>query len=293
LRQQILRQHGAFSIDREGTDLAALRKAREILQHERYPLAIFPEGEVYHLNERLTPFREGPAAIGVMAARKGSRPVACVPCAMRYYYVQDPTRDLCELMNRLEESLHWRPRRDLSLPQRIYHLAEGALALKEVEIMGQTSTGCLPQRIQSLIEFVLGRVECRHDLCPADKSVPERVKAARHELISKLESLAVDDPQRAALMEELDVVFLVVQAFSYPGDYVSENPSIERIAETLDKFEEDLLGVKTATIRGGRRAVVTFGEPIIVPTGVKHNITPRELTQSLQDRVAELLHAEE
>ena len=71
LRQKILRHHGAFSIDREGTDLSALKKAREVLQEAPYPLAIFPEGEVYHLNERLNPFREGPAAIALMAARKG------------------------------------------------------------------------------------------------------------------------------------------------------------------------------------------------------------------------------
>lgn len=289
LRQQILRHHGAFSVDREGTDLTALRQAREVLQNEPHPLVVFPEGEVYHLNDRLTPFREGPAAVAIMAAKKGTRPIACVPCGMKYSYVEDPTPELAELMDRLEQSLHWRPRPDLSLPQRIYHLAEGVLALKEVEILGKTSAGPIPDRIHSLIEFVLGRVECRHELPTDNKTVPQRVKAARQHVIAKLNELPPDVPAHQLLIEDLDDLFLVVQAFSYPGDYVSERPTVERIAETLDKFEEDLLGVKTATIRGARRAVVTFGEPIVVQPGNRPDITTQQLTQLLQDHVASIL----
>jgi len=39
----------------------------------------------------------------------------------------------------------------------------------------------------------------------------------------------------------MDDLFFVIQLYSYPGDYVAERPVIERIAETLDKFEEDVL----------------------------------------------------
>lgn len=293
LRAHILRQHGAFSIDREGTDLAALRKAREVLESEPYPLAIFPEGEVYHLNERITPFREGPAAIALMAARKASRSISCVPCAIRYHYIQDPTAELSEVMDRLEESLHWRPRRDLSLQERIYHLAEGALALKEVEILGGTQTGPLVERINNLIDFLLCRIECLNGLSASGKSTPERVKEARRALIERLKALPQDDAEREGVLEELDDLFLVVQAYSYPGDYVSEKPSIERIAETVDKFEEDLLGLKTATIRGSRRAEVFFSEPILVPSSKKDGVTPTSLTQSLQDGVEQLLRQSE
>ncbi|MCA9190516.1 MAG: 1-acyl-sn-glycerol-3-phosphate acyltransferase [Planctomycetales bacterium] len=289
LRQKILRHHGAFSVDREGTDMSALRKAREVLQSEPFPLAIFPEGEVYHLNERLTPFRDGPAALAMMAAKKGNRPIACVPCSMRYYYVHDPTHQLLELMDRLEESLHWRPRRHLKLSDRIYHLAQGAIALKEIEILGHSCSGSLPDRIHGLIEFLLGRIENQHSLPGHSKSIPERVKAARHAVIAKLESLTATDPDCEKLHDELDDLFLVIQAFSYPGDYVSENPTLERIAETLDKFEEDFLGVKTAAIRGRRRAVVRFGEPIVLQSSAKPEYAVHELTLQLERQVREML----
>ena len=289
LRQTILQQHGGFSVDREGTDLTALRQARDILEHEPYPLAIFPEGEVYHLNERLTPFRDGPAAIALMAAKKGKRSVACVPCAIRYYYVEDPTEALTRLMDRLEQSLHWRPRRDMTLPQRIYRIAEGTLALKEIEMLGHTQSGTLPERIGSFIEMILARVKLKHALPSEGLSIPERVKAARHAAIACLEQRPDDSDLRRQMAEDLDDLFLVVQAFSYPGDYVREKPSIERIAETLDKYEEDLLEMATATVRGTRRVVVKLGDPVILHQSSQPIMTARELTIELQRRVASML----
>src|SRR5688500_17660102 len=58
VKQEVLRRHGCFSVDREGTDLRAFRQAVEILQEGRNPLVVFPEGEMYHSGDRVTPFRE-------------------------------------------------------------------------------------------------------------------------------------------------------------------------------------------------------------------------------------------
>ena len=289
LKRTILRHHGCFSVDREGTDFNALRKSREVLESEPYPLVIFPEGEVYHINERVTPFREGPAAIALLAARKASRPVVCIPCAMKFRYVDDPTPELLEVMSRLEEALYWRPRPDLTLGQRIYHFAEGVLALKEIEFMGATYSGSVPERIANLMEFLLGRIEARHGMDPAGATVPERVKALRREAIKQLEEHPDNDPARLQAIEDLDDLFLVVQAFSYPGDYVAENPTIERIAETLDKFEEDVLPAETATVRGSRRGTVTFGEPIPVPAERGKKGSAAALTDLIEQRVQALL----
>ena len=114
------------------------------------------------------------------------------------------------------------------------------LALKEVETLGATQAGRLPERIRSLIEFVLCRIEGRYGLDPRDAPIPERVKAVRRSAIERLAELAADDPARGQFLDDLDDVLLVVQGFSYPGNYVAERPSVERIAETLDKFEEDV-----------------------------------------------------
>lgn len=289
LKRMIMRQHGAFGVDREGTDLLAVRQARDILETAPNPLVIFPEGEVYHINERVTPFREGPAAIALMAARKGDRPVYAVPCAMRYRYVEDPTPALLNLMDELEAAMYWRPRPDLSLPERVYDLAKAILALKEIEFCGKTCDGDMPSRIDHLIETILRPIEIRYGWEPNGRTVPERIKAVRKEAIANLAELSDEDSQRQQWYNDLDDAFLVMQAFSYPGDYVAENPTIERIAETLDKFEEDVLR-ETATVRGLRRAHVMLGEPILVHRK-RSEMTVEQLTQQLAAEVQQLLQS--
>ncbi len=288
IKRVILRHHGVFSVDREGADLAAVRQARSVLEKERHPLVIFPEGEVYHTNERVTPFRDGPGAIALMAARKADRAVYCVPCALRYEYLQDPTPELLSLMDELETAVHWRPRPHLDLAERVYQLAEAILALKEIEFCGRTFEGRVPQRIAQLIEAVLQPIESRYEIDSGGLTVPERVKAVRRHAIKKLEELADDDPARQAWINDLDDVFLVIQAFSYPGDYVTEKPSVERIAETLDKLEEDLLR-ESATIRGQRRATIIFGKPIQAPSQKRGGLSGEELTDQLEGEVQRLL----
>ena len=289
LKRLILRHHGCFSVDREGTDMRAFRRAVEILKSAPHPLVVFPEGEVYHLNDRITPFREGPAAMALLAARKGTRPIVCVPCAIKYHYVEDPTPELLELMDELERAILWRPRPDLPLPQRIYHYAEGLLALKEIEFLGQTGSGPLPERIATFVGAILDRLDKRYGIDSTGSTVPERVKTLRQKAIEKLEGLSALDPGRQGCGRDLDDLFMVVQAFSYPGNYVSEGPSIERIAETLDKFEEDVLGFETARIRGARKATVTFGEPIPVEPGRDKRTNSPTLTRLLEERVQTLL----
>ena len=290
LRAWILRQHGGFSVDREGNDLSAFRQAVDVLRSRPNPLVVFPEGDVYHINDRILPFREGPAAIALSAARRADRPVVIVPCAIKYRYLDDPTPELVEVMGRLEESIHWRPRTDLTLPQRIYHLAEGALSLKEIEFYGHSSSGPLPERIRNLIDFILSWLEDRYTLDAGHATVPERVKLLRQQAIRRLVESPEGSPERRQCEEDITDLFLAVQLFSYPGDYVAEDPSIERIAETIDKLEEDVLGVKTATIRGSRKATVTLGEPIPVPSGRRERLSATELTRLLEARVQGLLN---
>lgn len=289
LKSVILRQHGGFSVDREGTDMSAFRQAVDVLQSAPHPLVIFPEGDVYHVNDRITPFREGPAAIALLAARKGTRPVVCVPCAMKYRYVEDPTPELLRLMDDLERAILWRPRPDLPLDERIYRFAEGALALKELEYLGHSGSGPVPQRIQALIDGIFAPMQTRYGVDPAGLTVPEKVKALRKQAIERMGSLPEASPDRRQCEDDLDDLFLVVQLFSYPGDYVADVPSVERIAETLDKFEEDVLGVKTATVRGARTATVTFGEPIQVEAGRGKKAAAQILTRTLEERVQSLL----
>lgn len=283
-----LRHHGCFSVDREGSDMKAFRYASSILQEKANPLVIFPEGEVYHINDKVTPFHDGPAAIAITAARKNDRSVVCVPCGIKYQYVDDPTDELVELMNRLEERILWRARPDMALAERVWRFAEGALGLKELEYLGHTEKGTLPDRIKALSGFVLSQIEQKYDVTP-DESTLKRVKTLRREAIDRLEDSSEDSEERQEAQIDLDDLFFVTQLFSYPGDYVAGKPSIERLAETLDKFEEDVMKVPTASIRATRRAVVSFGEPIKVERAKDKKTGIHALTEQLEQNVQQLL----
>jgi hypothetical protein len=85
-------------------------------------------------------------------------------------------------------------------------------------------------------------------------------------------------------------MFLVTQLYSYPGDYVVENPTIERIAETLDKLEEDTMGATYPTVHGEREVLVRFDEPIELPQGKENRMTAAELTDQMEKRVQTMLN---
>src|SRR5262249_51220574 len=153
--------------------------AVEILRAKKEPLVIFPEGDIYHNNDRVTPFRDGAAAIAMSAAKKAERPIVCVPVALKCFYLEDPTPGLAELMTRLEESIHWRPRPELPLYERLYRFAEGMLALKEMEHLGQPQSGSVRDRTLKLADTLLSRLEARHKVPNKGGIVPERVKEVR------------------------------------------------------------------------------------------------------------------
>ncbi len=294
----LLRKHGCFSVDREANDIGAFRRAADILMTKPEPLVIFPEGEIYHCNDRVTPFREGAAAIAVMAARKAQREIVCIPCAISYRYEDDPTPALTETMGQLEEAMFWRRKTDKALHERIYRFAEALLAVKELEYFDTPQTGQLPQRIRDLGDHVLRQVELRHGLSgDGGASIPERIKAARRTLIDKIQDVpqAKDsDKQEAsnnnsAINDDLEDLFMVVQSFSYPGDYVNESPTIERMAETIDKFEEDVLRRPTANIKAQRSVTVRFGESIPVSSDRKLKNQTNEITSAIEASVQAML----
>ena len=267
-----LQRMGAFSVDREGCDRRAVKQAVGILTTGN-TLVVFPEGEVYRLNDRLTPLLEGVAFMALTAQRdldkaaaekpeSGTR-VWVVPTAIRYKYVEDISAKLEESIKQIEARMLWHPPHGAPLAERILRVGELALTIKEKEKLGHSreNQGELPSRIALFIEELLKRNETKHlKKSPSAETVPLRVKALRRHLLEIWTDEKADrEPLRQA-REGLDDVQLVLQLYSYPGDYITEKPSIERMAETIEKFEEDLTGF--AHPKGKRQARVLFGDPI-------------------------------
>jgi hypothetical protein len=136
---------------------------------------------------------------------------------------------------------------------------------------------------------LLARLETKHAVPNKGGIVPERVKEVRRAVIKAIEQDGATQESVQKLAADMEDLFFVIQLFSYPGDYVAERPSLERIAETLDKFEEDVLKVDFPGIRGKRKAVLRFGEPIPVPKERDAKNTVESWTDLVESRVQGLL----
>lgn len=283
---------GCFSVDREGADMQSMKTAIDILQNRPHPLVIFPEGDVYHTNDRITPFRDGAAAIALMAARKAERDVVVIPVAIKRWYLSDPSPSMLKTLSGLETRLYWQPKQDTPIPERILQIADGLLSLKELEHFQTTRTGPLPARIRSLANAVLSKVEERYGITHGDSMLPERVKEVRRRIIQRQtednELTAVD---RRKLEADMDIMFFVTQLYSYPGDYMTDKPSLERIAETVDKLEEDVLGAPYPSVRGPKRAVVQFAPPFELPRGKEKKLNATDLTEKMHAHVQGMIDA--
>ncbi|MFO0951482.1 MAG: lysophospholipid acyltransferase family protein [Isosphaeraceae bacterium] len=295
-RGHLMRRLGAFPVDREGADLNAFRAAVEVLGQGRNPLVIFPEGEIHHLGDRVTPLREGAAAIALSAYKRladAGKTVWVVPVGLKYRFVDghDPLPALHEIMDELERRALWWVGRDRPLVPRIYRYAEGMMGLKEFEYLGAARSGPLPERLAFLREHILTKLEARHRPAASKKAadVPERVKEVRRACLEALADPATTPERARELRRDLHDVFVAFQTFSYPGDYLRHGATVERLSETLMKCEEDFLGVHEVTPRGPRRALIQIGEPIDVRAQVaavsRLRLAASALTDELESRI--------
>ncbi len=300
-RRWFLPRVGAFPVDREGADLAAFKMGVDLLARGRNPLVVFPEGEIHHLGDRVTPLREGALALATTAARRATArgaTVWLVPVAIKYRYVAAAAAlpALHDALDALERHANWYVDRDRPMMARIYRYAEAMMAMKEVEFLGAAQSGSLPGRLDGLREHLLGRIEARRlpgmrrpGASAAD--VPDRVKEIRRACLAALIAPGVTEADRRSARADLHHAFVAFQTFSYPGDYLHEAPTIERAAETIMKFEEDFLGQHEVTPHAPRRAIIRVGEPVDVGARLATFARPRQAVGSLTAELEQNLQA--
>jgi len=131
----------------------------------------------------------------------------------------------------------------------------------------------------------LERLELKRGASRGTTSIPERVRDARRAIIQESDRADLTNESKEALAADLEDLFFVIQLYSYPGDYVAEKPVIERVAETLDKFEEDVLKADYPGVRGPRKAVVRFGTPLELPKERSSRNAVAEWTQRIETQV--------
>lgn len=247
LQKFLVQRGGAFSVYREGLDRAAVNAAIDVLAAARRPLAVFPEGTVSRTNERLNPLMEGVSLIARGAARQRAKldppgQVVVHPVALRYFFQGDVQQAVAPTLAEIEHRLSWQRQDDRPLRERIARAGLALLCLKEVEYHGAPQSGTIGERLARLIDHLLVPLEQQWLGEPGgdSASVVARVKKLRFAIVPELVQGDLSDQERSRRWRHLADCYLAQQLSCYPPDYLSDQPSPERLLETVERFEEDL-----------------------------------------------------
>ncbi len=299
LQRWLLRVGGVFSVYREGVDREALRVATALLAEARRPLVIFPEGIVSRSNDLLGHLMDGTAFIARAAAKQRARAeppgkVVVHPVALHYYFEGDLRKTVEPVLTMIETRLGWQPQRDLKLVPRVLKLGEGLLAVREVEYFGRAQTGPLGERLSRLIDRVLSPWEREYHLDKPEAVTVERVKRLRSAIVPALVAGGLSPAEHERRWRQLADCYFAQQLACYPVDYLAGTPTVGRILETVERYEEDL--TDTARVHQPLRVIIQIGEALEVgpdrPRGGEGDPLMKQLEQSLNTMLAGLASEE-
>jgi 1-acyl-sn-glycerol-3-phosphate acyltransferase len=282
---------GSFSIDREAADRKAMAAAISTVTTGQYALSLFPEGNVYLTNDRVTPFLDGTAFIALKAqqAIEGT-PVKIVPVSLKFTHLTTPREAVTARL--------------VDLGRRSAHAyAPGSSENPLAAVMGLG---------RHLVGVHLQRHGFLHERTDDEASLYELLKDFAGNLITEVETtLTLTPPKEGGLVERIRKVrstihqirtdasgaprpeidglaekaILAFRVHGYLTPYLIEHPSIDRYDETVERLAEDFYS-KAMPRTGPRRAIAHVHAPLDVSAFLSES-------GSLRNAVAPLTRAME
>lgn len=285
----VLRSMGAFSVNREGVDRQAIDKAIDVLAEGDRAFILFPEGTTSRTNDKLMALMDGTSFIARAAAKKRAKrdggKVVVHPIAIKYLFEGDIRKVCEETLGDIEQRISWRRQSDVELQDRIKKLGNALLKLKELQYEVPDPTGSFVERQQGLVNHLLNPLEEEWLGQAADpaEGIQIRIKNLRMKIFPEISRGEVDGEEKQRRWKHLEDTYLAQQLDCYPEDYVSEYPSVDRILETIERFEEDL--TDKARIHGKLKAVVDVLDPIEVSTKRDRSASEDPLMAEIRERL--------
>ncbi|MBW3595666.1 MAG: 1-acyl-sn-glycerol-3-phosphate acyltransferase [Planctomycetes bacterium] len=262
-----IQKMGGFSVFREGVDKQAINTAIEILEKARRPLIVFPEGSVSRTNDRLHALLDGVSFIARTAGKRRAKQdaagkVVIHPVGIKYYFQGDLDAAVGPVLEMIEERLSWRPQTDVPLLERVFKIGHALLCLKELQYFGRPQEGTMAERLTNLINGLLHPIETEWLGAPQEGPIVPRVKNLRTKIMPEMVRGEIDEAEFQRRWLQLSDMYLAQQVRCYPPDYLTSRPTVDRILETVERFEEDLTG--KVRVHGALKAVMQVGEAIEV-----------------------------
>ncbi len=297
-----IRRMGAFSVYREGIDRRSLDTAVDVVAAAKRPLIVFPEGATSRTNDHLHPLLDGVAFIARAAAKRreraGAGQVVIHPVGIKYRYRGDIQRACRETLDDLERRLGWQSRGHLDPLPRLLEFQRVFLTLKELEHLGMTNSGTREERIERLVEGILRPLETQWLGEPQPGPSAQRIRGVRARIVPRMIEQATAARKKATRgieaeeaerhCQQLEALHLAQQLLSYPGDYLIARPTIDRVLETLEKLEEDMVG--RARIHGDLKAIIEVAPAIPVPAERERGAKEDGVMAALESSLRELVH---
>lgn len=272
----VMRWMGGFSVNRGGENGRCQQFAKDVVRRGQHDLLIFPEGEVYLLNDIVMPFKPGVAMLALDVASenrkegRAGRPVMIVPVAIKYRYVDDVMPALDRLAADLEAA-YFGERRTGPLYDRIYAIGVELLTRKEKEwALWADPAWDVYDRLHHIQRFLLESLERRYFGKVRDEFPFDRARRLMVQLLETLEAVraqpGLPDAERKAriadLRGDLERAEAAARSVSFADNYVINRPTPERMAETLTKLDREIRGRYVELPKVYRSAVITVGEPV-------------------------------
>jgi 1-acyl-sn-glycerol-3-phosphate acyltransferase len=300
-----LQRLGAFSVERGGPhNEEAKRYAVEVVMRGREVLVIFPEGEIYYLNDLVQPFKTGAVDIGMQAVveARQARPdwtAYLVPVAFKYRY-REPIIPILERRARaMERYLNIRIA-GLSLKERLSQIMADLLRRQELAHHLRPAVDRLAdlgERVQEVRKAILSQAEARYAGAAAGPQARTMDRAWR--LSSRLRALltrrgpyGAEDREQART--DLASSESVARMAGWQPRYTEGDPSQERLAETVIKLEREVYGTKRPRQLARRDLFIRIGEPIDLGRSIPDYLRDaqavrRILAERLRDEIQRLL----
>jgi hypothetical protein len=231
---------------------------------------------------------DGVAFIARTAARKrekrGAGKVVVHPVALKYLFQGDLEATVIPVLREIEHRFSWQPQDDLSLYDRVVKIGRALLCLKEIEYFGREQDGRLTERMQGLINRLLQPLEREWLGEPQTGSVVPRVKSLRMKILPDMVNGTIDQQERNRRWRQLTDIYLSQQVSCYPPDYL-KYPTVDRLLETVERYEEDL--TDRVRVHGKLKVVIDVGAAIEVSPQRDRKAEP----DPLMARIAQELQA--
>lgn len=265
----VMKVMGVFSVDREILDSKAIQQGIKTLVDGEYAMTIFPEGEVYHQNDRVVSFQEGAIYMALAAQKKLAKlhpghSIYIVPVSLKVSHDHDQRPAISALLVELAAGTGTTLDREGEPVAELERIAS-ALVLREVKKAGldlsPAGTDGLEAQLKIAARLIIAALEKSMDIGVENSgNLMNRLLHIRR----SIHQIRID-PDKAAGFPEAgkwaNQAMLALRILSYNPNYLRDKPSIDRYGECVEKLYEDFHS-RTLSPYGNRKARVYFSTPI-------------------------------